>query len=62
MLLSKLILWLFIAAGALVLIGFLTDLIANGRIKDFIVDICLRSAMVLMGEALFFIIILLFNI
>lgn len=62
MLLSKLILWLFIAAGALVLIGFLTDLIANRRIKDFIVDICLRSAMVLMGEALFFIIILLFNI
>ena len=62
MLLPKLILWLFIAAGALVFIALLADLIPNKRIGEFIEDICLRAAAILMGENLVLLIIHLFNI
>lgn len=49
--------WLFIAAGFLVLIALLADLIPNKRIGEFVEDICLRAAAILMGENLVLIII-----
>ena len=57
MLLPKIILCLFIAAGFLVLIALLADLIPNKRIGEFVEDICLRAAAILMGENLVLIII-----
>lgn len=60
--LLKIMPWLFIAAGFLVLIALLADLIPNKRIGEFVEDICLRAAAILMGENLVLLIIHLFNI